>query len=242
MKQLIQTKRAQLTIFIILGLFILIGTGVFMYFTSEVYKYKNLPEQFIPVAKYVEQCGEDVTLQGIFQAGMNGGYLSPPEDAVFLDAGFPVIYWYQNGQDRSVSITHLEKDLEEFLGENIEECISNFEPFADQFDFREVQEQNTTVSVDISKNLVQVNVFLPVIISDGTSSTSLPELNKEVKNNIGNKLFLAYQIMKRENEESFLEFYTNEIIAASDWLPYEGLDFTCARTMVRNRETRENFL
>jgi hypothetical protein len=223
-----QNKKAQLTVFIILGLFILIGTGVFMYFTSEVYKYRNLPEQFIPVAKYVEQCAEDVTLQGIFQAGMNAGYLYPPDDATFLDAGFPVIYWYQNGQDRSVSITHLEKDLEEYLAENIEDCISNFEPFASQFDFREAEEQNTSVNVDISKNIVQVDLFLPVIISDGTSSASLPELRKEVKNSIGNKLFLAYQIMKTENQDGFLEFYTDEIIAASDWLPYEGMDFTCA--------------
>lgn len=228
MNQTKQNKKAQLTVFIILGLFILIGTGIFMYFTSEVYKYRNLPDQFIPVAKYVEQCAEDVTLQGIFQAGMNGGYIYPPEDAAFLDAGFPVVYWYQNGQDRSVSITHLEKDLAEYLTENIGECINNFEPFADQFDFIEAQDKNTTAHVDISKNLVQIDVFLPIIITDGATSTSLPELSKEVENNIGNKLFLAYQIMKTENEANFLEFYTNEIIAASDWLPYEGMDFTCA--------------
>ncbi len=223
-----KNKKAQLTVFIILGLFILIGTGVFMYFTSEIYKYGNIPEQFIPVAKYVEQCAEDVTLQGIFQVGMNGGYVYPQEnDAAFLDAGFPAVYWHQNGLDHSVTITQLELGLKKYVADNLQECISNFEPFSDQFDFRDQPEENVTVTLDVSKNLVEVEVTLPVIISDGSQTATLPVISTEIENSIGNKLFLAYQLMKTENEDGFLEFYTNEIIAASDWLPYEGFDFTC---------------
>src|SRR3989338_4091994 len=82
-------KKAQVTVFIILGLFILVSVGIFTYFTSEIFKYKNLPEQFVPVAKYAEQCTEDVLLQGIFQAGINGGYVYPQyeEDEAYLKIG-----------------------------------------------------------------------------------------------------------------------------------------------------------
>lgn len=223
-------KKAQVTVFIILGLFILVSVGIFTYFTSEIFKYKNLPEQFVPVAKYAEQCTEDVLLQGIFQAGMNGGYVYPQyeEKEAYLNAGFPVPYWYLAGQDRSVTLAKLEADLSTYLEQNINNCLNNFAAFDDEFDFAKIPEQNTTAKIEVQQNTVMIDIDLATQVGDGATTTTLPTIKVEVENSIGNKLFLAYQIMKTENEEGFLEFYTDEIIAASDWLPYEGLDFTCA--------------
>lgn len=228
MKRRTLSKKAQLTVFIILGLFIVLSIGLFLYFTSEIYKYRNLPEQFIPVAKYAEQCMEDVALQGIFEAGMNGGHVSQiyEEDEAYLDAGFPVPYWYLGGEDRSVIIPELEKELETYLKENLNTCLNNFETFS-QFTVTEVEEENISPEVTVGQNTVGFEADIPVQISDSTTTATLPTIKTEVENSIGNKLFLAYQIMAAENEQGFLEFYTNEIIAASDWLPYEGFDFTC---------------
>ena len=223
-------KKAQVTVFIILGLFILVGVGIFSYFASEIFKYRNLPEQFVPVAKYAEQCTEDVLLQGIFQAGINGGYIYPQyeEEEAYLNAGFPVPYWYLAGQDRSVTLAKLEADLATYLEQNVDNCLNNFAAFDDEFDFAKIPEQNTTAKIEVQQNTVIIDIDLATQVGDGATTATLPTIEVEVENSIGNKLFLAYQIMKTENEEGFLEFYTNEIIAASDWLPYEGLDFTCA--------------
>ncbi len=224
----LMNKKSQLTVFIILGIFILLGVGLFTYFTSEIYKYRNLPQQFIPVAKYAEQCVQDVTEQAIFQAGMYGGYVSSPyeEKEAYLDAGFPVTYWYLAGEDRSVSIPHLEKEIENYLVENMNSCFADFSTFS-QFGITPVSSVPLNAEITIGDDEVSVSFSVPVQISDATTTATLPAIKVEFKNTIGNKLFLANQIMKNENEKGFLEFYTNEIIAASDWLPYEGFDFTC---------------
>ncbi|MFA6888182.1 MAG: hypothetical protein WC254_01675 [Candidatus Woesearchaeota archaeon] len=220
-------KKAQVTIFIIIGLFLLIGVGLFSYFQSEIFRYKNLPEQFIPVAKYAEQCMNDVALEGIFQAGMNGGYIYKQyeEPEAYLDAGFPVPYWFLAGEDRSVTLLKLETDLNQYIEENLNSCLNNFDAFHNQFIMSSIT--NISADVSITSSVVTVKVEIPVEIQDETTSATLPELQVDIDNTIGNKLFLAYQIMKAENEQGFLEYYTNEIIAASDWLPYEGMDFTC---------------
>ncbi|MBI5072383.1 hypothetical protein HZA99_01045 [Candidatus Woesearchaeota archaeon] len=225
---LFSNKKAQVTIFIILGLFLLVGVGLFTYFRSEVYKYHNLPVQFIPVAKYAEQCVQDVAQQGIFQAGMQGGYVSQPypENAAYLNVGFPVTYLYLAGQDRTVSVPHLEKDLDKFIAENINSCLSDFSTFS-QFTITPVSDVNVSAAATVGSDTVGIGLEIPVQISDGTTTATLPTIKVQFDNTIGNKLFLAYQIMKAENEQGFLEFYTDEIIAASDWLPYEGFDFTC---------------
>lgn len=222
------SKKAQLTVFIILGLFIVMSIGLFLYFTSEIYKYRNLPEQFIPVAKYAEQCLEDVASQGIFQAGMNSGHVTPvyEEDQAYLDAGFPVPYWYLAGQDRSVTIPELEAEMEIYLQKNLNNCLNDFESFS-QFTITKIEEENISSQITVGQNTVVLEADIPVQLSDGTTTATLPTVKTEVENSIGNKLFLAHQMMAAENEEGFLEFYTDEIIAASDWLPYEGFDFTC---------------
>ena len=220
-------KKAQVTIFIIIGLFLLISVGLFSYFKSEMFRYQNLPEQFIPVAKYAEQCMNDVALEGIFQAGMNGGYIYKQyeEPEAYLDAGFPATYWFFAGEDRSVSLLKLETDLNKYIEENLNSCLNDFDAFHDQFTMSHII--NISADVSITSDVVTVKVDIPVEIQDETTTATLPELQVDIDNTIGNKLFLAYQIMKTENEQGFLEFYTNEIIAASDWLPYEGMDFTC---------------
>jgi hypothetical protein len=224
-----QNKKAQITIFIVIGLLLLLIVGLTLFFTQEMFKYAGLDDQFIPVALYAEQCVEDVTREAIFIAGMNGGYINPPyeEDEAYLDAGFPVTYWFLAGKDRSVTLPRLELELERHLEEQINDCLTDFSAFKDQFTVTPMDQINITADIEVAAEEVRIELDIPVQLSDITSTTTLPTIKVDVQNSIGNKVFLAYQIMKKENEEGFLEFYTDEIIAASDWLPYEGMDFTC---------------
>jgi hypothetical protein len=222
-------KKGQVTVFIIIGLVLLLIVGLTIFFTTEMFKYAGLDDQFIPVALYAEQCIEDITLEAIFLAGMNGGYIEPPykESEAYLDAGFPVTYWFLEGQDRSVTPVMLEFELENYLEEHINDCIDNFESFEDQFTISPIKEIEIVARAKINEDEVHVSLEMPVQLEDGTTMATLPTIAIDVQNNIGKKLFLAYQMMKKENEEGFLEFYTDEIIAASAWLPYEGFDLSC---------------
>ncbi len=234
-------KKAQVTIFIILGLVLLIVAGLVTYFAVDMFKYADIEEQFIPVAKYTEQCVNDVTEHAIFLAGINGGHIKSQdnEKEAYLDAGFPITYWFIAGEDRSVTIVQLENELEMYLNEHVNDCLTDYSSFEGEFAVTPVNQVSVTSDVRISENEVHVELNLPVQISDGTVTSTLPEIKVKIHNTIGKKLFLAYQIMKTENKDGFLEFYTDEIIAASDWLPYEGFDVTCKPKRWTVNEMRE---
>ncbi len=78
-------KKAQITIFIILGIILLVSTSVFLYIkqvsiekkgasSESVYK---VPEEAQPVYDYVSGCLRDKTKEALIILGENGGYIYP---------------------------------------------------------------------------------------------------------------------------------------------------------------------
>ena len=78
-------KKAQATIFAIIGIILLIGGGVFMYSQTqatkqlipEVYiKGGQVPIEFMGIKQYVDECVYKTSVEGLKLAGQHGGYIS----------------------------------------------------------------------------------------------------------------------------------------------------------------------
>ena len=78
--RVVQSSRSgQITVFIIIGLILLLTVGVIIYFQ---YAYKKTPTFELskdPVTAYVQQCLVDITKEGVLLAGQNGGYIFQEE-------------------------------------------------------------------------------------------------------------------------------------------------------------------
>ena len=80
-------KRAQVTIFIILGIIVLISVGLFLTIKSSIKKeeiapgvtriVEELPSEFLPLKPYVEKCAEKTAKEGLIMLGQRGGYAYP---------------------------------------------------------------------------------------------------------------------------------------------------------------------
>jgi hypothetical protein len=76
-------KKAQVTIFILLGILILFGAGLVIFITthvnetSETERIERLPLEFQPVQSYVESCVSKLLVQGLKRLGETGGYIYP---------------------------------------------------------------------------------------------------------------------------------------------------------------------
>src|SRR3989338_777231 len=78
-------KKGQVTIFIILGIIILIGAGLFYVIRSESIKedldtevlkaVEQIPVEFRPVAAFIEGCLEDTAKEGLKKLGERGGFI-----------------------------------------------------------------------------------------------------------------------------------------------------------------------
>ncbi|MGV8086452.1 MAG: hypothetical protein ACP5N1_02365 [Candidatus Woesearchaeota archaeon] len=78
-------KKGQITLFIILGLVLVVIVGLAIYFfsvaNSKPFKPSdiNVPEQFEPVQDYVTQCVNQIATNGIIKMGLHGGYIDPTD-------------------------------------------------------------------------------------------------------------------------------------------------------------------
>ena len=74
-------KKAQITIYILLGIVILFGVTLVLFIRSQVAvspekeKTQQLPEEFLPVQTYVESCISSILANGLKRIGETGGYI-----------------------------------------------------------------------------------------------------------------------------------------------------------------------
>jgi len=78
------SKKGQITIFIILGLVILFIAGFFIFYIQEAEKPMGkepgeLPTEFLQVENFIEECLYDTSIDAFELLGSNGGYINPQE-------------------------------------------------------------------------------------------------------------------------------------------------------------------
>ena len=226
-------KRGQLSTFIITGLIILIVAGLGIYLVTKVLEPSyGVPDELVPMMNYIDQCTKDVALDGVFLAEMQGGYIHIPSKIesnpnAYLDRGFSIPYWFYNGYDRAPSIPELEAELSIYINTNLNDCLNNLDSFRNEWDITDIDEISTIVEIGDERILVNALISVEVNSLDGSIYMNLPSVESTIEVQLGNMLELAYAIHFKELTDYFLEFYTDEIIASSHYLPYDGIEFTC---------------
>lgn len=226
-------KRGQVSVFIIIGLIILLVVGTSVYLVTDIVdKDYGVPEEVVPIANYIDQCTQDIASDGIFLAGMQGGYIEIPTEIqtnpeAYLDRGFKIPHWFYNGKDRAPSIQEIEAELSIYVNTYLNDCLQNLDAFRNEWEIDEIE--NISTQVEIGEEKIIVNILIPVVVTsyEKDITITLPSIEVELDIDFGKMLELAYAIHYKESTEFFLEFYTDEIIASSDYLPYDGIEFTC---------------
>ena len=237
-------KKGQVTFFIIAGLVILLLIGVFVtMIDSDMFSaFLGPPDEIKPIVVYTDSCIESVAEQGAFEMKMQGGYINIPEELEItdslLDIGFKVPYWFYDGRDYMPSILQLEEQLENYIDDNLAVCLDSYEVFETQY---EIKKGEPSSSVEISEESIFVETIMPLEIKKiGHERVfNYDTFAVDFYDKLGRLYYLARDIMRHENIDNFLEFYTDEMIAASDYLPFEGMDISCSPNIYFEHELKE---
>lgn len=230
-------KKAQITEFIIIGIILLIAAGLFFYIQSRLVLSTDVPQDFLPVKTFVEGCTQQVTQEAIDLVGVQGGYIKMPP-AIDYDPlsyiqergiGFKIPLWYYKGENRMPTKQDMEQEISIYVEKNVQDCLINFDPFAEQFEIREVSSPKAQTTIGDKKVSVVLDYTIQIVDDVQDRTYELNEFIAESTSPLGETYDLAKEIMLTENEKGFLENVTMDMIAMGDF-PLEGMELSCGKS------------
>lgn len=165
-------KRAQLTAFIIMGLFVLLAVALLVYTrkpAAEIARQRDFLAAADAAKANIESCLNIVGSDALTAIAFLGGHASLDEPH-FASEKFQTNYLYINGTARAPSIA----DMEEELGGFVDERLANCTDFS-KFPTLEFELGNITTTVTIAKNDVVFRLRWTVRMSQAEFSKEQDE-------------------------------------------------------------------
>ncbi len=123
-------KRGQITLFIIIGILLLISISLVILFREEITLFR--PERVIPVeitslVIFGDNCLEQISTDALNILGTQGGYIYLPGEIEnnplsYIDTGLKIPYWQYIQQNRIPSIPLMEAHLSRYIEERLNNC------------------------------------------------------------------------------------------------------------------------
>lgn len=229
-------KRGQVTIFIIIVLFLVFAVGAYFLFRNDVGK-ESLPVFAEPIEISFLSCLEERTSEGVSFLGVHGGsiyeeefeagsrYMPFSSHLSFMGNNIP--YWfYISGnnlpRENLPSKKDMEEDLERFIENSILKC-----------DLTSYYDQGYVISkgipqakVNINKKSVNVDLDLNLIIQKDSERFIVHNHVVEIKSKMGSLYEDALSLYEHEQEELFLERYAIDFLRL--YAPVDGVELTCS--------------
>jgi hypothetical protein len=233
-------KKGQLTLFIIIGLVLLVSISIVTYITTRqvakpVEEQIIVPEDIRPVYEFVQTCANDIAVEGLGLLGLQGGFIDlpgiidrTPTAYIPIDSAnyFKVPLWYYEGEDRTPSITYMEREISRYVNRMIKDCTGDFEPFKDRFTITE--QGNISTRTIIADNEVILKITWPLLLTATERTTAIPDFVVRMPVRLKKMWELANATMAKENEHTYFENATIDLMAAdSENIPLDGFAFEC---------------
>ncbi len=124
-------KTGQSTLFIILGLLLVLFVGLFFFGisqTKETLFLRSTEFDASPVTTFINQCLEDVSTKAIIETSLQGGYFYVPSFSSSTDQKLAEIpYYVDNSIIDMPSINTIEENIADYITTIMPFCINNFQ-------------------------------------------------------------------------------------------------------------------
>jgi hypothetical protein len=160
-------KRGQITVFMIVGILILLIIALTLFFTRNISEEEqdlelseSAPVETSAVKMFVESCLKKTGYDAIYYNYINGGFYQPQFITLYNQWSVP--YYYHLGDNLIPMETQIEEGLEDYVEDNILPCLNNF---TDIPNFNIVAKDLPLMKINIKQNQVDFNLNLPLEVS-----------------------------------------------------------------------------
>ncbi|MFC1691180.1 hypothetical protein ACFL0W_03280 [Nanoarchaeota archaeon] len=197
------SKKSQITVFIILGLIILAGASFFIYQRSkittketEVAEILETKIETLSIKTFVEECLEKTGRMAIAINSIQGGYFETP-DPYFEYGFYKIPFYYLDGEFKNPTKEIIETELSKGIEKSIFDCInlSHFTPYTINFG-------NATVKTTIVNETTLFNLDFPVIIKKDNSETTISEFFVAIPSEINKALIISKEVVEQHDEKN----------------------------------------
>ncbi|HIG95837.1 TPA: hypothetical protein HA249_03010 [Candidatus Woesearchaeota archaeon] len=220
-KQTQANKKAQVTVFIILGLILLILVGVAWYYFSDQTQVEDKQSENYQIKHqvevYVQECLEQILIPGLYLFGHQGGRFY--DDAEFKQPAMfeknlltqerVLPYYVIEGQKTMPPLVEMQEQLAHYIEKNLPLCTDWGEFTAQGI---VIQEKEPRAQAFIKKDEVTIAVNYPVQIITEEGEQLLGALSKTIPLRLGTILEIAEKmsnLIAVEPEKSHLSDFMN---------------------------------
>lgn len=217
--------KAQLTVFMILALVILVIAGIAFYVMfsgrssadQEISMLQDLPLDAAAVKSYVKSCVDKVSVPGIYLLASKGGYIYS-YDNVFDTENAQIAYHLIYGSRTYPENEFMEEELSRFIEDSLSLCLDP-KSFPDyEFEFGKPD-----VNAVIGINDVSVEVDYPIIIKKEGSKTTIPRSKVAYPIRLGHILKIRDDLLSKIKDSSMIDLdYLASMDVKVTFLPYDG--------------------
>ncbi|MBD3361822.1 hypothetical protein GF358_03450 [Candidatus Woesearchaeota archaeon] len=241
-------KKAQVTIFIIIGIILLITLGTAIYLATQIIIKPKTPTTQTPIQSYVQDCIQQTAIIALKKIGDNGGYLSfenpyrnlkldtnPAEgDALAIsEIGLYSIpyWWYMKTpnkcnncyltSDNMPLLPEIEEQVNNYVTANLDKCINDFRQFSPEYMI--TTEEKPIIETFITKENILISSDYPITINKNGQKTKINEFETELTVRFKDIHDLAQEIINLEKNQGIFEERIIHMLSAHMGAAYDKL-------------------
>jgi hypothetical protein len=236
-------KKGQITIFIIIGIILLLSVALFIFLRQEITIFRPrevVPPELVPVVNFMDNCLNELGTEAARIIGATGGYIDFPDGikqnplsslslAPFDIERARVPYWYYEGERRIPTIEFMEDQMNHYIEDRYRECINNLTEFRQQFNITELGRIVVRTKLEDENTPIVLN--FPLEFSDvlGKRIAKIETRTVTLPFRIRRAYTLAKAVMEAEEKDMKLEDITMDLIAIDPDIPYSDMEFSCSK-------------
>ncbi len=234
------SKKAQVTVFIILGIVLLLAAVLVILLRTEIITIQ--PRELVQTEKgrvesFITSCLEQLGTEAVNKIGLQAGYINvPPETAadgnlhLRLSPMTVAPYWAYGLTTNIPSLDLIKQRIDQHIEENLRSCLLGTEAFLTIYNLEEKSELRA--NTEIGENKVIFNAVWDVEISTKSGEVIAEVINHFAESPIKLKRVheTAKLVVEREMSTLKLEDIAQDLIALEHPdVPVAGVDLSCAK-------------
>jgi hypothetical protein len=185
-------QKGQLSLIVIVGLFLIITASLILFLNSPSNRQMIIPEQFRPVQTNIESCLDNTLEKAIIILGVQGGYIEVPADVESVTVRTVHIpFWYKPETKQTVQREAIENHISDYMRINAGACVDKL----DLPGFTATRRSHPDVKVTIANERVIAQVGMPITVKSGDATLQMDEFGAKSELRVGAAIEQANSIV-----------------------------------------------